>query len=1163
MTDSPDHVPPQPLPSDDGCLLTHRLHAASENCLTWALRTARSGRDEIVFLSPTGRHEAMGHVVLRDIGSGTIREPETPADTVGVEAGHYAATHGFTILGAAMPEALHAVLAAPLAERARRVAEAGGTLAAVAHRRFGIVGPIEQPPPQPAPPPNGTTVNGQDKSVDAWLDALGGAVSSDDKNALAQTSEDAQTLKSWFDSHKRGDPALNDMPQNVADAENRLLSNSSISQQIQSGGAVTRDALGHFINSLDSAANDAKESFQTFQKNNKDADSGEISAAAQASMLQADLPILDASGSSQAKVDGKIDINDVKAIANSSDSGVPDPLKQAAAAYSDPATFDALSEAGNAGNGLADSGSFSKLISNGTGFSRQDSAVHSWVDDLSKSDPTIDSKALDQIGDDATTLKGWFDSHSRGDPALNDMPQNVADAENRLLSNPAISKQIQSGGQVTRDALGNFLGSLDKSAQKAQSDWDSFEKSDNADNPVARQMAADADLLRGNLPVYDAAGSATAKTDNAFNTDDLKAIASGDGSNGLPSDLTNAAKLFSDPGMFQMLDTSGDNLATPHPDGLSDTGNLDNFVSQYAGTLDATSIGQMLSEAADRSMVGGVDTSQLGPDIFANPQNYSGAQKAAMIQQLQDLNTQVEAGVAQDNWVDTLVAGNGINTDYKQVEGDIAQKISQLSNDPDVQKFRQDNYGKTLQSIAQADPNLNKALQGYFNDDVQNGDALKAALGSKDSDGSTVSAEDGLSGFMQTANTLNLALGANGQNNKTLDFQSIAKSSGQQDALTQAYEKDIVSGQNLKDAIANGTNMTSAIEDFTVDAANFGAVLPADEVTKNADTLQQNFSDTVVDGALGNATAEDIDSAFVTDGKVDTAKLTDAVNQAIKSDPDLGKSSDGQTLSVSQVVSAMAGIINEARGTTKLQDALQKYAKAIEQPETGPGSPSGTTANAYNSGLLHLVAAGLTGGVLAAKDKTSSGDGAGYVDATQLGASMQITGALMESGSKYLKSTKSELLSESQLKTLENSGKVMGGTGGVLSGALGIFSGVQSLKDGDTASGAYGIANGVTSLLGGVSSAVEGGLGLTGIGGDTAAAVAATASSALGIAGGVVGALGAVAVGLYEGISAAVKNVQFTNQFVDDAHKLGITGGDEPSNDPDPNTAPSDNSPPP
>lgn len=101
----------------------------------------------------------------------------------------------------------------------------------------------------------------------------------------------------------------------------------------------------------------------------------------------------------------------------------------------------------------------------------------------------------------------------------------------------------------------------------------------------------------------------------------------------------------------------------------------------------------------------------------------------------------------------------------------------------------------------------------------------------------------------------------------------------------------------------------------------------------------------------------------------------------------------------------------------------------------------------------------------------------------------------------------------------------------------------------------FSITNGITSLLSGVASTVEGGVTLSGAGGADAAALAGTVSGALGIASGIVGALSGVALAFYEAISSAIHGVQFTHQFEADANKLGVTGGDEESNDPDPNTA--------
>jgi hypothetical protein len=61
----------------------------------------------------------------------------------------------------------------------------------------------------------------------------------------------------------------------------------------------------------------------------------------------------------------------------------------------------------------------------------------------------------------ATTLERWFYSFNRGDPKLNDTPKAIADAENRLLSNHAIAKQLVLNGDVTRDTVNSFLRAFD------------------------------------------------------------------------------------------------------------------------------------------------------------------------------------------------------------------------------------------------------------------------------------------------------------------------------------------------------------------------------------------------------------------------------------------------------------------------------------------------------------------------------------------------------------------------------------------------------------------------------------------------------------------------------------------------------------------------------
>jgi hypothetical protein len=73
----------------EGCLLTHPATSTSANCLTQALITARAGRDEIVFMAPATVPDAEGHVVPRDIATGTVREAGAPVGDSAVMTGAY------------------------------------------------------------------------------------------------------------------------------------------------------------------------------------------------------------------------------------------------------------------------------------------------------------------------------------------------------------------------------------------------------------------------------------------------------------------------------------------------------------------------------------------------------------------------------------------------------------------------------------------------------------------------------------------------------------------------------------------------------------------------------------------------------------------------------------------------------------------------------------------------------------------------------------------------------------------------------------------------------------------------------------------------------------------------------------------------------------------
>ena len=110
----------------------------------------------------------------------------------------------------------------------------------------------------------------------------------------------------------------------------------------------------------------------------------------------------------------------------------------------------------------------------------------------------------------------------------------------------------------------------------------------------------------------------------------------------------------------------------------------------------------------------GVDTSKLTADILANPQNYSGAQKAAVLVQLTDAQTRllVSDYVPHAGLMDKYTSPNwGLNPNEDKIKAQLQSGIETLSADPDVQSFLQNNRGQALSDIVSSDPTMKVALQ--------------------------------------------------------------------------------------------------------------------------------------------------------------------------------------------------------------------------------------------------------------------------------------------------------------------------------------------------------------------------------------------------------------------------------------------------------------------
>jgi hypothetical protein len=334
--------PSQRASSAPTSLLSHPMDGSSTNCLAQAVRFARDGIDEIVFLSAPGQAEAVGHVILRDARSGAVREPDgSVGQARPASIDDYLQAGGRRLVAMLPAPLVRGLLRLAPPKRAMALAELGEPLCGMAHLAFGIaVPPIVPGNSTGNKDPLGTEAT--DAHVAGWLNALGTTVSDSDKAALAQTGNDATTVANWLDA---GGSDKN-LPQPVADAEKRLEANDAVNKWVTVKGQITKGAVDNFIRNLDSSADSAKSSWQSFQKDNKTPDPLAQQQAVDASILQGNVTILDQAGPN-AKVDQKFNVDDLNAVASgSNDAQLPSALKNAAAFYANSGEFSNIATAG-------------------------------------------------------------------------------------------------------------------------------------------------------------------------------------------------------------------------------------------------------------------------------------------------------------------------------------------------------------------------------------------------------------------------------------------------------------------------------------------------------------------------------------------------------------------------------------------------------------------------------------------------------------------------------------------------------------------------------------------------------------------------------------------------------------------------------------------------
>lgn len=555
----------------------------------------------------------------------------------------------------------------------------------------------------------------------------------------------------------------------------------------------------------------------------------------------------------------------------------------------------------------------------------------------------------------------------------------------------------------------------------------------------------------------------------------------------ISTDFKEALNFWSQPGAFSKLETANASLQSG-PDGKLGAADLKSWMETQAPKDSASAI-TLISEVTNANITADVDTSKLGADVFEHPENYSAAEKAAVLQDLLKGQSLITEGAAAGMWKDDygkVSIANSVSghPDPQKLLQDVNEHISILEKDPEVVKYLNENSAKQVDALFKNNEGLKTAVEATYKDDIKSGKALDSLWDAKTKDGKT-DQQGALAEFYGSAKMFQQTLGID----KPGEIQEAVSNSKHKDDFQSFYEKSLVSGDRLKELLKDNT-FEEAASAFSTEIALYNAALDPEFTGKFDSKLNENFSNIAQDNAFKDASFDDLKTAFGVNGgdQLDEEKVKSYLEQISKDNPELLVNQDGTVAKPDQI---LAGF----RGTW---DVLRQGTKSLA--ELSPTWLDPSTKAAADKGVLHGVSGLFMAGVTISKGIQSGGNPTERqkVDITT-GAVLTAT-LLTEGGIKAWKTYLSDVaekhpdsaigktigkLSEDNFKKLtdnwtraENAAKGIGGLASIVAGAYGIFDGVQSIRKGDTVGGGISITAGSLGALAGLASAVEGGLGV-------------------------------------------------------------------------------------
>jgi len=714
-------------------------------------------------------------------------------------------------------------------------------------------------------------------------------------------------------------------------------------------------------------------------------------------------------------------------------------------------------------------------------------------------------------------------------------------AQTYLDANPAVKRALDTAahggkadGNISKNDISSFISTMQKQLSSANDTLSSYQKANPNADGQSLELVREAALLQANLPITNAADpsvQAMGDKETGYTTQaGLQAIVSSNP--GLSSALTGAANMFSQPGMFAVLDQgglSGVSLATHSADGQFNEANITGWVQNQAPTTGGE-FASLISDAATRGAVASVDTSNLNGDIFVNPQNYTGAQKAAALVQLQTTQAQVEAGSSLRNITNT--------------DSELEQRIQQLQADPDVVSFLQQSVPQNESSIINSDPALAAAVQTRYTSDVLTGTGLQDDISQVDASNTkntdpNVPKESDADALNDFSSELSLQSDLRGGNVPT-EAQVVAGNSSLTSRLQADYKTDFSDGDELKKLLAvKGADAGDALTQTQSDEQAFESALDPNFIesqstlytsTTNAlaqPALLKAGSGNDVLAGLSNGVADTSSGAANTNG---TANINDggATNTSGEANPDeiaasIASSVDPATLaggtgssplSQSDVQTLITAFIQDLQSGTSLQDALAKYdptSKSFD-PSAAGGQLAATLEGDPNAAAsAHAVLENVAASALLTNSQTSPGTADATSSAeTRETAEGNATYGLMagETTSAFASSTLEKSGSTTAATALGGARDAFGAVGGAISAALTLPQVGLLLKSGQKWEGGLSLGAGVRGSYAAASTSVRAVAavapklveGLIGVIGEAAGPAGVVIDAALGVA---------------------------------------------------------------